>query len=140
MKIDQDSKRLKRISPVHYIDLEEVKHEFNIISESELDSLLKESRKIDDLKMMLYFVREQNISNILQAMMKEKHDDHSDIEKMAGNNAEIRQLVKEFKNIFQNELSDELLSQYALNHHIDIDTIASINRNAYPLSIQQLKE
>src|SRR5947207_6856377 len=98
------------MSPVHYIDLKEVKHEFNIISESELDSLLKEGRKVDDLKMMLYFVHEQDVLNILQAMMDEKHDDHSDIEEMAGNNAEIRQLVREFKNIFRNELSDELLS------------------------------
>ena len=60
--------------------------------------------------MMLYFVHEQDMSNILQAMMDEEHDDHSDIEEMAGNNAEIRQLVREFKNIFRNELPDELLS------------------------------
>ena len=41
-------------------------------------------------------------------MMKEEHNDHSDIEEMAGNNAEIQQLVRKFKNIFQNELLNEL--------------------------------
>ena len=140
METDQGSKRLKRMSPVHYIDLKKVKHEFNIISESEFDSLFKEDRKIDDLKMMLYFVYEQDISNILQAMMKKEHDDHSDIEEMTRNNAEIRQLVREFKDIFRNELPDGLPPQRALDHHIDTDTTASINRNAYPLSVQQLKE
>ena len=109
MKTNQDSKWLKQISSVHYIDLKKVKHEFNIISENELDSLLKEGRKIDDLKMMLYFVYKQNVSNILQVMIK-KYDDHSNIEEMIGNNTEIQQLVREFKNIFQNELSNELLS------------------------------
>ena len=58
MKINQDSKWLKWILSVHYIDLKEVKHEFNIISENEFDSLIKEERKIDDLKMILYFVWE----------------------------------------------------------------------------------
>ena len=73
-------------------------------------------------------------------MMKKEHDDHSDIEKMTENNAEIRQLVREFKDIFQNELSNELFSQHVLNHHIDTGMTASINRNAYSLSVQQLKE
>ena len=140
MEIDQDSKRLKWISSVHYIDLKKIKHEFNIISENELDSLFKEDKKIDNLKMILYFIYEQDISDILQVMMNEEHDDHSDIEKMAENNAEIWQLVREFKDIFQNELSDELPPQRALNHHINTGTTASINRNAYPLFIQQLKE
>ena len=143
VETDQGPKRLKRISPVHRIDLEEVEHEFNLISEGELDSMIKEGRKVGDLKMMLFFAREQDVSDVLTAMTNEKnveHSDHSEVEEMAGDNAEVRQIVGEFKDIFRNELPDGLPPRRALDHHIDTGTTAPINRNAYALSVQQLKE
>ena len=58
MEIDKDPKWLRRISSIHYIDLKEIEHEFNLISEEELDSIIKEDRKIDDLKIILYYIHE----------------------------------------------------------------------------------
>ena len=89
VETDQGPKRLERIAPVHCIDLEEVKHEFNIISESELDSVLKEGRKVGDLKMILYFVREQDVSDVLEAMVDDNDVEYSEVEEMAGDNAEL---------------------------------------------------
>src|SRR5208282_3205114 len=112
-------------------------------SEGELDSLFKEDKKADDLKMMLYFAREQDVSDVLAAMTDEKnveHSEHSEIEDMAGDNIELRQVLGEYKELFRNDLPDELPPRRTLDHHIDTDTTAPINRNAYPLSIQQLKE
>jgi hypothetical protein len=37
------------------------------------------------------------------------------------------QVLGEFKELFPNELSDELPPRRALNHHIDIDTTSSIS-------------
>ena len=90
MKTNQDSKQLKWILSIHYIDLKRIKHEFNIISENELDSLVKEDRKVDDLKMILYFIHKQNMLNILQVMMKKEYNDHLNVEEMTGNNVELR--------------------------------------------------
>jgi len=140
VEIDQGPKWLKRISPVHHIDLEEVEHEFNLIMEGELDSLIKEDRKVGDLKMILFFAREQDVSDILTAMTNDNNMEHSGVEDMAGDNAEVRQIVGEYKDIFRNDLPDGLPPRRALDHHIDTDTMAPINRKAYALSVQQLKE
>ena len=56
MKTNQDSKQLKQISSIHYIDLKKIKYKFNIISKNKLNSLFKENKKIDNLKMILYFI------------------------------------------------------------------------------------
>jgi len=137
VETDKGPKRLKRIPPVQCIDLEEI-DEFNLISEGELDSLFKECRKAkEDVKMVLYFAREQDVSDMLTAMTDEKH---SEVEDMAGDNAEVRQVVGEFRELFRNDLPDGLPPRRALDHHIDTGTTPPINRNAYPLSVLQLKE
>jgi len=141
VETDKGPKRLKRIPPVHCIDLEEVKDEFNLITEGELDSLFKECRKAkEEVKMMLYYAREQDVSDILATMTDEKNMEQSEVEEMTGDNAELRQLLGEFKDVFRNELPDGLPPQRALDHHIDTGETAPINRNAYPLSVQQLQE
>src|SRR5437762_492907 len=73
VETDKGPKRLKRIPPVHCIDLEEVKDEFDLILEGELDSIFKEGRKTGDLKMVLYYAREQDVSDILATMTDEKN-------------------------------------------------------------------
>jgi hypothetical protein len=53
--------------------------------------MIKEGRKVGDLKMMLFFAREQDVSDVLTAMTNEKnveHSDHSEVEEMAGDNAD----------------------------------------------------
>ena len=64
----------------------------------------------------------------------------SEVEEMAGDNTEVRQIVGEFKDIFRDDLPDGLPPRRALDHHIDTGTTAPINRNTYALSVQQLKE
>src|SRR5437016_1726017 len=49
-------------------------------------------------------------------------------------------LIPHWKELFRNELPDGLPPQRALDHHIDTSMMAPINRSAYPLSGQQLKE
>jgi len=135
VEIDQGLKRLKRILSVHCIELEEVKYEFNLISKGELDSLFKEDKKIGDLKMMLYFAREQDVSDVLAAMTNENNGEYFEVEDMTGDNTELRQVLGEYKELFRNDLSDGLPPRRVLDHHIDIGMISSINRNVYSLSI-----
>ena len=40
--------------------------------------MIKEGRKVGDLKMMLFFTREQDVSDVLTAMTNEKNVEHSD--------------------------------------------------------------
>ena len=64
-----------------------------------------------------------------------KHFEYPEIKNMIEDNIEVWQIIDEFKNIFRNELSNELSSYHTLNYHIDMNMIISINHNIYLLSI-----
>ena len=52
----------------------------------------------------------------------------------------IQKLLGEFKDIFQDELPAGLPPKWAVDHAIDTGSEPPVNKNAYPLSVQQLKE
>jgi len=52
----------------------------------------------------------------------------------------LERLLKEYKDIFQEELPDGLPPKRAVDHAIETGDASPINRNAYPLSVEQLRE
>jgi len=52
----------------------------------------------------------------------------------------LKRLLKEYKDIFREELPDGLPPKRAVDHAIDTGDHSSVNKNAYPLSVQQLQE
>ena len=54
--------------------------------------------------------------------------------------AELRAVLHEHKDVFQDELPDGLPPKRAVDHEINTGNEAPTNRNAYPLSVVQLEE
>src|SRR5438876_9897774 len=52
----------------------------------------------------------------------------------------LKRLLKEYKDIFREELPDGLPPKRAVDHAIDTGDHSPVNKNAYPLSVQQLQE
>src|SRR5205809_5625042 len=52
----------------------------------------------------------------------------------------LKRLLKEYKDIFREELPDGLPPKRAVDHVIDTGDHSPVNKNAYPLSVQQLQE
>src|SRR5204862_5409994 len=52
----------------------------------------------------------------------------------------LKRLLKEYKDIFREELPDGLPLKRAVDHAIDTGDHSPVNKNAYPLSVQQLQE
>src|SRR5206468_12270596 len=53
---------------------------------------------------------------------------------------ELQGLLDEFRDVFREELPDGLPPKRDVDHVIDTGTEQPSNRNAYPLSVQQLQE
>jgi hypothetical protein len=54
--------------------------------------------------------------------------------------AKLRKLLKEFKDVFREELPKRLPPRRSVDHAIETGDASPINKNAYPLSVQQLRE
>src|SRR5437762_12903684 len=52
----------------------------------------------------------------------------------------LKRLLKEYKDIFREELPDGLPPKCAVDHAIDMCDHSQVNKNTYPLSVQQLQE
>src|SRR5438876_2813340 len=52
----------------------------------------------------------------------------------------LKKLIKEYNDIFHEELPDGLPPKCAVDHAIDTGDHSPVNKNAYPLSVQQLQE
>ena len=52
----------------------------------------------------------------------------------------FERLLKEYKDIFQEELPDRLPPKHSVDHAIETGNTCPVNKNAYPLSVEQLKE
>jgi hypothetical protein len=63
------------------------------------------------------------------------HQDLGDIQ-----NQELRELLGEYRDIFRNELLEGLPPKRAVDHEINTGSEAPVNKNAYALSVQQLRE
>jgi hypothetical protein len=53
---------------------------------------------------------------------------------------ELEQLLGEYQDIFRNELPEGLPPKRAVDHEINTGSESPANKNAYPLSVQQLRE
>ena len=53
---------------------------------------------------------------------------------------ELQDLLDGFRDVFRNELPDELPPRRGVDHAIDTGNERPVNRNAYQLSVQQLDE
>ena len=55
-------------------------------------------------------------------------------------NRRLRRLLKEYQNVFREELPEGLPPRRAVDHAIETGDASPVNKNAYPLSVQQLQE
>ena len=92
---------------------------FYLISEKEAKRVLKEKHA----KAVLYFIRED------QGIVSSKASD-----------PDLRNLLQEFKDCFREDLPDELPPARDVDHAIETGEEAPVNRSAYQLSVQQLRE
>jgi len=71
-------------------------------------------------------------SNIMQLNVCQEFDDIED--------PTLQKLLGEYNDIFRNELPEGLPPKRAVDHAIDTGDERPVNKNAYPLSAQQLRE
>ena len=129
-----ETKRLRRLPTMPEVQvlanliIDEVKMEFNLIDKKELKKALK---KKGETEFVLYFAQEkqEQLNNI-----------ESEVTEIIVQDPELQKLLDEFRDVFRNELPDELPPQRAVDHEINTGNEASSNHNAYPLSIVQLQE
>ena len=117
-------------------DLDDVE-KFNLLSEKALEREFKDARKQKDLQIVLYFVRE--VSEQLNTIDSSPGDNNI-ASKMLSSDPELRKVINEFRDVFRDELPDDLSPKRPVDHVIDTDSQTSTNRNAYSLSVAQLKE
>ena len=65
---------------------------------------------------------------------------HSEVKDLAEGNAELQQLLKGYKDVFRVILPEGLPPKREVDHGIDTGDAHPVNRNAFPLSVQQLRE
>ena len=53
---------------------------------------------------------------------------------------EVKQLLNEYLDIFRNDLPEGLPPKRAVDHEINTGSEGPVNKNAYPLYVQQLRE
>jgi len=92
---------------------------FCLISEKEAKREIKQKHA----RAVLYFIREDQ-----GAVTAEPAD------------PDLRNLLQEFKDCFRDDLPDELPPARDVDHAIETGVEAPVNRSAYPLSVQQLRE
>jgi hypothetical protein len=129
-------RRLPELSTSHELSLDEY-DEFNLITEKELKRELKKGCDI-----VLYFAKIDENGNENGQM---KNVDGTKPNSVAGNvvwdaNPELQELLESYKDVFQEELPDGLPPKRNVDHAIETGAEAPVNRNAYPLSVQQLQE
>ena len=134
----QGTKRIRRLPDTPDLQeiediSDEVKQEFNLISVEELEKEVKGAR----VEFTLYFVRgrleddEVQLNTISDTTMQSE---------LAEEDQELQDLLDEFRDVFREELPDGLPPKRDVDHVIDTGTEQPSNRNAYPLSVQQLQE
>jgi len=130
----QGTKRIRRLpNALDLRDLEEVEHEFNLISEKELEKEVKDGQ----VEFVLYFARE-NVDGCVQLNTMEESS--SQVAGLAGDDKEMQEVIDEYPDVSRNDFPDGLPPRRDVDHVIDTGTEQPSNRNAYPLSVQQLEE
>ena len=77
---------------------------------------------------------------VLNSMEIDEDADRGPISKERTMNRKLRRLLKEYQNVFREELPDGLPPRRAVDHAIETGDASPVNKNAYPLSVQQLEE
>jgi hypothetical protein len=67
-------------------------------------------------------------------------DRNGDFSVETGKVSSLRKLLRKYKDVFRTELPDGLPPRRAVDHAIETGDANPINKNAYPLSVQQLQE
>ena len=125
-KIGNPSKReLKRWSDIINVIRDECA--FNFISEKVVKKDLKRGTQA-----ILYYVRESDLSSSIAEI--------STSSPWQTDNPRISKLLYEFKDVFREDLPQELPPHRDVDHVIDTGDHAPVNKNAYPLSVQMLRE
>ncbi|TMC16709.1 MAG: DDE-type integrase/transposase/recombinase, partial [Chloroflexi bacterium] len=130
--------RLPDAPDLHEIEDLELEPEFNLIlTEKELKREFKRGHYKDTV---LYFVKTTDSGEIqLNGINDPKpKTDAGTVDWDA--NSELHETLDEFKDVFKDELPDGLPPSRSVDHAIETGAEAPVNRNAYPLSVQQLRE
>jgi len=76
---------------------------------------------------------------VMNSMEIDEDTDKGPISKERTLNRKLRRLLKEYQNVFREELPDGLPPRPAIDHAIETGDASPVNKNAYPLSVQQLR-
>ena len=133
----------------HQISLKEVEKEVKSGAEPYL-YFIREQVSNEELDPVLNFIREQEDSNenlSLDVSLMEQDIDPDPREIDSRNQCEVedfkkklRILFKKYKSVFRDELLEGLPLKRSVDHAIETGDANPINKNAYPLSVQQLQE
>ena len=77
---------------------------------------------------------------MMNSMEIDEDADRGPISKERTVNRKLRRLLKEYQDVFREELPDGLPPRRAVDHAIETGDASPVNKNAYPLSVQQLQE
>ena len=150
---DQGPKRLQRLPMVKPTELAQDCDGLNLITADECMKIIKDAKRAGDLHMMLYFAKEADDKMTESALVSGEVDEsvnnseyelsslntmHNDIETPSC--PELQETLDEFKDVFRNELPAGLPPKRSVDHEIDTGDAVPVNRNAYPLSVSQLKK
>ena len=103
-------------------------------------SMTQRKKIKSDAKAYFYFVRKcsRENSNCIQDF--NSIEIGRDLSSMKVKKIKLEKLLKEYKDIFQKELLDRLSSKCGIDHAIETGNACPVNKNAYPLSVEQLKK
>ncbi len=106
IETNQGTKRLRRLPNAPDLQyLEDINHEFNLISVAELEQEIKNKHT----EFILYFVQERkDDSNVQLNTRNNSSSECSEVEGLAGDDKELQVLLNEFRDVFKDELPDGL--------------------------------